>query len=86
MPTKTYVEIVTEMKTNYTEFYEKYSKIEKELKNLHNLKIVSKTQNAANIENKLDKLIDDLNWEKKKLNCNRRFFFTRLKALDLIEE
>ena len=86
MPTKTYLEIVDEMKSNFGDFYEKYVKIEKELKNLEKLKIVSKTQNAVNIENKLDKLIEDLNWEKKKLMFNRRVFFTRLKALNLIEE
>lgn len=86
MPTKTYEEIVTEMRQNFEDFYEKYSKIEQELKNLLNLKIISKTQNAANIEDKVDRLIDDMKWEKKKLNSNRKVFFNRLKDLDLIED
>ena len=86
MPSKTYEEIVTKMQTNFDDFYEKYAKIEKELKKLQNLKIISKTQNASNIEDKVDKLIEDINWEKKKLNAGRRVFFERLKALDLIED
>jgi len=86
MPTKTYTEMVTEMRSNFGDFYEKYAKIEKELKNLQNLKIISKTQNAANIEDKVDRLIDDMIWEKKKLNGIRKVFLNRLKDLDLIEE
>lgn len=86
MPTKSYSEIVLEMTTNFNEFYEKYIKIEEELKNLKKLKIVSKEQNAVNIEEKVNKLIEDMNWEKKKLHSSRKVFFNRLKALDLIED
>jgi hypothetical protein len=86
MPTKTYPEIVLEMRTNFVDFYEKYAKIEEELNNLKKLKEIAKTQNASNIEDKVDKLIDDMNWEKKKLNASRRVFYHRLKALDLIED
>jgi hypothetical protein len=86
MPTKSYSEIVSEMNTNFNDFYEKYTKIEEELKNLIKLKIVSKHQNAVNIEEKVNKLIEDINWEKKKLHTSRKVFFHRLKALDLIED
>jgi hypothetical protein len=86
MPTKSYTEIITEMKTSFTDFYEKYLKIEEELQKLKKLKEVAKQQNAANIEEKVNILIDDMNWEKKKLNSSRRFFYYRLKELDLIEE
>lgn len=86
MPIKSYIEIVEEMKTSFTDFYDKYLKIEEELQKLKKLKDVAKIQNAANIEDKVNKLIDDMNWEKKKLNSSRRFFYYRLKALDLIEE
>jgi hypothetical protein len=86
MPTKSYSEIVSEMNTNFDEFYEKYAKIEEELKNLIKLKIVAKQQNAVNIEEKVNKLIEDMNWEKKKLHTSRKVFFHRLKALDLIED
>jgi len=86
MPTKTYTEIVSEMKIGFNEFYEKYLKIEKELTNLKKLKELSKLQNASNIEYKVNKLMDDMNWEKKKLHSSRRVFYNRLKALDLIDE
>lgn len=86
MPTKSYSEIVKEMNTSFIEFYEKYKIIEEELKNLIKLKLVSKQQNAVNIEEKVNKLIEDMNWEKKKLHTSRKVFFHRLKALDLIEE
>jgi hypothetical protein len=85
MPTKTYTEIVSEMKTNFNDFNDKYSKVEKELVNLFKLKELSKTQNDVNIEDKVNKLIDDMKWEKKKLNHNRKVFYNRLKSLDLIE-
>jgi hypothetical protein len=74
------------MKTSFTNFYEKFLKIEEELQKLKKLKEVAKQQNAANIEEKVNILIDDMNWEKKKLNSSRRFFYYRLKELDLIEE
>jgi hypothetical protein len=86
MPTKIYTEIVEDMKTSFTDFYDKYLKIEKELQKLQTLKHLAKNQNAVNIEDKVNKLIDDMRWEKKKLNSSRRFFYYRLKALDLIEE
>jgi hypothetical protein len=86
MPSKSYDEIVSEMKTSFDDFYEKYSKIEKELKKLQNLKVISKNQNAGNIEDKVDKLIDDMKWEKKKLNSTRKVFLDRLQALNLIED
>lgn len=85
MPRKTYTEIVSEMKTNFNDFYDKYSKVEKELINLFKLKDLSKSQNAVNIEDKVNNLIDDMKWEKKKLNHNRKVFYNRLKSLDLIE-
>ena len=86
MPIKLHTEIVEEMKTSFIDFYNKYLKVEEELQKLQKLKDVAKIQNAANIEDKVNKLIDDMNWEKKKLNSSRRFFYYRLKALDLIEE
>jgi len=86
MPTNTYTKIVTEMKGTFTEFYEKYKTIEAELINLKKLKEIARTQSAVNIEEKVNKLIDDMNWEKKKLNTNRRVFYNRLKALNLIDD
>jgi hypothetical protein len=50
------------------------------------LKKEAKRQGAANIEDKVDKLIYDMDFQKKELNRNRRVFYHRLKALDLIED
>ena len=85
MPTKTYTEIVSEMSERFTIWYDKYSKVQYELEKLNNLKKETKRQGAANIEDKVDKLIYDMDFQKKELNRNRRVFYHRLKALDLIE-
>jgi hypothetical protein len=86
MPTKTYIEIVSEMNERFIIWYDKYSKIQEELDKLNKLKFEAKKQGAANIEDKVDKLIYDMDFQKKELNRNRRVFYHRLKALDLIEE
>jgi hypothetical protein len=85
MPTKTYTEIVSEMNERFIIWYDKYSKVKDELDKLDILKKEAKRQGAANIEDKVDKLIYDINFQKKELNRTRRAFYHRLKALDLIE-
>ena len=85
MPTKTYTEIVSEMNERFIIWYDKYSKVKDELDKLDILKKEAKRQGAANIEDKVDKLIYDINFQKKELNRTRRVFYHRLKALDLIE-
>jgi hypothetical protein len=85
MPTKTYTEIVSEMNERFIIWYDKFSKVKDELEKLDILKKEAKRQGAANIEDKVDKLIYDINFQKKELNRNRRTFYHRLKALDLIE-
>jgi len=84
MPTKTYTEIVSEMRIRFDVFNEKLCKIEEELEKLYKLKREASLQCAVNIEEKVDKLIDDMKWECKELNMGRRVFYHRLKALDLI--
>ena len=86
MPTKTYTEIVSEMNERFSIWYDKYTKIQDELEKLYRLKQEAKSQGAANIEDKVDKLIYDMEFQKRELNRNRRVFYHRLKALDLIEE
>jgi hypothetical protein len=86
MPTKTYTEIVTEMRDKFSIYYEKYEKIEIEIKKLTSLINSAKAQGAANIEEKAQQLLDTVKWEQKKLNMERRYFYHRLKSLDLIEE
>ena len=85
MPLKTYEEIMTDMKERFDNYYEKLLKIDEEISKLVYLKDNSKKQGAANIEEKVDKLLYDMKWERKLLNTKRREFYYRLKALDLIE-
>lgn len=86
MPTKTYTEIVSELNERFTIWYDKFKKVKDELEKLDRLKKEAKRQGAANIEDKVDKLIYDMEFEKRELNRNRRIFYHRLKALELIEE
>ena len=57
-----------------------------ELEKLNKLLVESKRQGAANIEEKINKLIYEMKIEERKLHMGRRVFYHRLKALDLIEE
>ena len=86
MPTISYDKIISNMKENFFYYYDKYSKIKEELERLISLKNNAREQGAANIEEKVDKLMDDMNWELKVLNLGRRVFYNRLKDLDLIDE
>ena len=86
IPMKTYKEIVSEMRLRFTIFDEKICKIDEELEKLYKLKREASIQGAANIEEKVDKLIDDMKWEFKELNMGRRVFYHRLKSLDLIAD
>ena len=86
MPTISYDKIIRNMKEKFADYYDKYSKIKEELERLTNLKNNARDQGAANIEEKVDKLISEINWELKVLNLGRRVFYNRLKDLDLIDE
>jgi hypothetical protein len=86
MPKKTYMEIVSEMKSKFELYYDNLKKIHEELDKLMKLKKKAKDENALNIEDKVDKLIDDMIWEEKQLHLGRRMFYHRLKAIDLIDE
>jgi len=84
MPVKKYDEIIANMNERFINYYDKVIKVEVELEKLNKLKMDAKNQGAANIEGKVDKLIDDMKWELKELHMTRREFYHRLKALDLI--
>jgi hypothetical protein len=86
MPTKSYTEIVSEMNTEFKEYYKNLTRIEEEINKLMNLKHNAQHQGAVNIELKVINLLHDMNSERTKLNLSRRVFYTRLKALDLIED
>ena len=86
MPVKNYDEIVSEMRERFAIFYDNITKVGTEIEKLHKLLSESKRQGAANIEEKVDKLLYEMKTEERKLNAGRRVFYNRLKALDLIEE
>ena len=86
MPTKSYDEIVSEMRERFAIFYENITKVRTEIEKLHKILTESKRQGAANIEEKVDKLLYEMKIEERKLNMGRRVFYNRLKLLDLIEE
>lgn len=86
MPQRTYREIVDEMKERFKIWHNKYTLVNEELDKLNFLKLETKKQGAANIEDKIEKLIEDIQFQKSELNRNRRVIYHRLKALDLIEE
>lgn len=86
MPQRSYREIVDEMNERFQIWYNKYKLVNEELDKLNLLKLETKKQGAANIEDKIEKLIDDIQFQKSELNRNRRVIYHRLKALDLIEE
>jgi hypothetical protein len=74
------------MNDRFTIWYDKFKKVKDELEKLDRLKKEAKRQGAANIEDKVEKLIYDMEFEKRELNRKRRVFYHRLKVLDLIEE
>jgi hypothetical protein len=86
MPSKSYTEIVSEMRERFAVFYENITKVRTEIEKLNKLLAESKRQGAANIEEKVDKLLYEMKIEERKLNAGRRVFYNRLKVLDLIEE
>ena len=86
MPSKSYTEIVNEMRERFAGFYENITKVRNEIEKLNKLLVESKRQGAANIEEKVNKLLYEMKIEERKLNAGRRVFYNRLKVLDLIEE
>ena len=86
MPSKNYTEIVAEMRERFAVFYENITKVRTEIEKLNKLLAESTRQGAANIEEKVNKLLYEMKIEERKLNSGRRVFYNRLKLLDLIEE
>ena len=86
MPTINHEELLSNMKLKFEIFLKNYTKVTQELDKLYKIKQNTKAQGAANIEEKVDKLIYDMKMEEKKLHLGRRVFYNRLKDLDLLEE
>ena len=85
MPTKTYTEIVGEMKEQHNAYYSNLTKIEREIEKITFVIDDAKKQCSYNIIDRAGKMLDIVNNEKQKLHLERRVFYHRLKALDLIE-
>jgi len=85
MPSKTYNEIIEDTNERFTSYFDKVVQIEIELEKLNKLKSDASNQGAVNIEDKVDKLIDDMKWELKEVHMSRREFYHHLKVLDLID-
>lgn len=85
MPTISYTEIVAEMKTRFTDFSSKLEKINEELKKIEDILHKSKQANDHNIMSKAKNLWDDMDYERKKLVLEYRYFYHRLEALNLID-
>ena len=85
MPTKSYQTIVDEMRDKFASFNNKFKMVEDEINKLNDLIASARKECSYNIEDKVKKLLEDMNTEKRKLNMKRRVFYYRLKALDLIE-
>ena len=60
MPLKSYTEIVAEMRKRFAVFYENITKVRTEIEKLNKLLAESKRQGAANIEEKVDKLLYEM--------------------------
>jgi hypothetical protein len=86
MPSRSYAEIVGEMRGRFADFQEKYQRVQSEVIKLSNIVAESKRQCSYNIEEKARKMLDGVVFEKKQLIATRRVFYYRLKALDLIED
>jgi len=85
MPTKTLNEIMDFTKERYNNFYTNFEKINEEIKKIEEILYKSKQINDHNIMSKAQKLWDDMDYERKKLELEYRCFYYRLDALNLID-
>lgn len=86
MPTKTYIEIVGEMRNRFENYDKQIKEIDLEIEKIN--KIIKKARELGGDQNVLSKtkeLLEDMEFEKIKLNMKYRFFYHRLDALNLID-
>lgn len=87
MPSKTYTQIVSEMNERFENYDKDVKKVDLKIEQINN--IIKKAKELGSDQNVLDKarnLLDDMNFEKEKLQMKYRFFYNRLLALHLIED
>lgn len=86
MPAKSYVEIVSEMNVRFEKYNVGFEKVNQEIEKINN--IIKKAQELGGDQNvilKAKDLLYDMEWEKRKLETEYRFFYHRLDALNLID-
>jgi FtsZ-binding cell division protein ZapB len=86
MPTKTLTEIVTDFKQRFTKYEEKIKEVNSEITSLQS--IIEKTKELGGEQNIIQKaktLLDNMEWERKKIEMDYRYFYHRLDALNLID-
>jgi len=87
MPIKTMTEILTEMKDRYETYNIKFKVVDEEIKNIKNIiKKAKEMGGEQNILSKATELLDEMEWERKKLEMGYKYFYHRLELLNLLED
>ena len=85
MPTKSYTEIITETRERAETYFDKMKKIDEEIEQLKVLtQKVKNTCATLDIIQHASQLLNDIEFERKKLEMDYRYFYHRLDALNLI--
>ena len=85
MPTRCLTEIVTEMKERFNKYNKKINMVDEEVRKIKD--IINKAKEMGgeqNIIQKANTLLDSMEWERKKLEMDYRYFYLRMDALNLI--
>ena len=85
MPTKTLTEIVTEKKERFNKYNKKINMVDEEVKKIKD--IINKAKEMGgeqNIIKKANVLLDDMEWQYKKLEMEYRYFYHHMDSLNLI--
>lgn len=86
MPTKSMTEILTETKKRAEKYNENLKKVDNEIEKINSIIQKAKEMGGEqNIIQKANVLLDEMNWQKKKLQLDYRYFYHRLDALNLID-
>jgi hypothetical protein len=86
MPTKSRIEIVTEMRERFHKYDTKFEKINLEKNKIKD--IIDKAKELGGDQNIIERakiLMDEMEWEERKLEMEYRVFYHRLDALNLID-
>jgi len=86
MPTNTYEQIVTQLKERFTKYSKNSQKVLDEINRIEG--IIQKAKDLGGDQNiiiKANKLLDDMKWEKKRIELDYRYFYHRLDALNMID-